>query len=75
MVCKCASKRLVKVMAKSSDLNTFEFLETGKFVDGYVPGNLGIGRGDYIRFTYCLNCGQIQGNFPLDKTDEEGNEI
>jgi hypothetical protein len=27
---------------------------------------MGIGHGDYIEFRYCLNCGQIQGEFPIE---------
>jgi hypothetical protein len=33
--------------------------------DGYVPNDLGIGGGDYIQFSYCMDCGKIQGSFPL----------
>ena len=33
--------------------------------EGYVPENLNIGGGDYIEFTYCLQCGKIQGDFPI----------
>ena len=32
---------------------------------GYVPRDLGVGGGDDVEFTYCLDCGQIQGTFPL----------
>jgi hypothetical protein len=31
----------------------------------YVPSDLGIGGGDDVQFDYCLDCGQIQGKFPL----------
>jgi len=27
----------------------------------YVPGDLGIGGGDYISFSFCRSCGKIQG--------------
>jgi hypothetical protein len=33
--------------------------------DGYVPRALGIGGGDYIEFEVCLNCGQMQGKYPI----------
>jgi hypothetical protein len=32
--------------------------------DGYVPDDIGIGSGDYVDFNYCLQCGQIQDEFP-----------
>jgi hypothetical protein len=35
---------------------------------------MGIGGGDYVEFDYCLNCGQIQGQFPLNKTKVERGE-
>jgi hypothetical protein len=38
----------------------------GRHLHGYVPRDLGIGgRGDDVHFDYCLDCGQILGNFPL----------
>jgi hypothetical protein len=38
---------------------------------GYVPRDLGIGGGDDVHFAYCLDCGQIQGKFPLPITRME----
>jgi hypothetical protein len=32
---------------------------------------MGIGGGDYVAFSYCLDCGQIQGDFPLPETGME----
>ena len=35
---------------------------------GYVPEGIGVGAedsDDYVEFTYCLDCGQIQGEFPV----------
>ena len=37
----------------------------GERHSGYVPRDLGIGGGDDIGFDYCLDCGQVQGAFPL----------
>ena len=31
---------------------------------------MGIGGGDYIEFAYCLDCGQIQKDFPVDLSSE-----
>ena len=36
-----------------------------------VPTDLGIGGGSAIEFEYCLDCGRIQGDFPLDMTEVE----
>ena len=32
---------------------------------GYVPNGLNIGGGDYCEIDYCLECGQLQGEFPI----------
>lgn len=62
---KCYSKRLAFINAKSSDLCDVEI----PFVDfeksGYLPHYLGIGGNNDVDFAYCLDCGQIQGNFPI----------
>ena len=78
MIClKCGGKRIMHVNGKSSDCNSFSY--KGKDYDYfYVPENIGIGGDDYIEFSYCLECGQIQGDFPVpDPTfyfENENNE-
>jgi|WetSurMetagenome_2_1015567.scaffolds.fasta_scaffold1759253_2 hypothetical protein len=67
----CKSKRLCSVNGKCDDRCTVEV--GGADCDDYVPSDLGIGGGDYLRFTYCLDCGKIQGSFPLEKTELEDN--
>lgn len=62
MACKCGSDRIASVTAKCSDCC---YVELGSaHHDGYVPGDIGIGGGDYVEFKYCLECGQIQGPWP-----------
>ena len=66
MKCKCGdSKRVASINAKCSDLCFF----TGDGVerDGYVPYHMGVGGGDYVEFDFCMDCGQIDGDFPLRK--------
>lgn len=65
---RCDSERICSINAKSSDLNNGYIM--GKSFDGYVPEGLGIGGGDYVKFSWCLECGQIQGEFPLDTPDK-----
>jgi hypothetical protein len=43
----------------------------GRHEYGYVPRDLGVGGGDDVQFAYCLDCGQIQGRFPLPPTRME----
>lgn len=72
MACqRCKSERCASVSGKCSDL--FSMSIQGHSYDGYVPDDIGIGKyGDYVRLTYCLDCGQIQGRFPLPPTQCEG---
>lgn len=72
---KCGSERIISISSKSSDLNYFQY--NGKEYEGYVVEDIGIGEGgDYIEFSWCLDCGQIQGNFPIEERDffEDYNE-
>lgn len=73
MTCqRCQSPRVASVSGKTADLC---YVNLGdEELDGYVPSDMGIGRGDYIRFSWCLTCGQIQGDFPLDPCSLEEDE-
>jgi len=72
MSCKCGSERIAYVSAKCSDMCNVSI--GAKELNDCVPRDMGIGHGDYVEFSYCLDCGQIQGEFPLEKTDLEGSE-
>ncbi len=74
MICinpNCNSARIVAVMGKCSELFNVENRSGVGRYDGYVPIDLGIGGEDYIEFSHCLECGQIQGKFPLPHADIE----
>jgi hypothetical protein len=43
----------------------------GRHYHGYVPRDLGFGGSDDVQFDYCLDCGQIQGQFPLPPAELE----
>lgn len=60
----CKSDRIASVSGKTSDLCFYTFKGAEK--DGYVPYDVGIDGGDYIAFSYCLECGQMQGEFPVE---------
>lgn len=67
MTCKneqCKSDRIASVSGKTSDLCFYTYKGVEK--DGYVPYGVGIDGGDYIAFGYCLECGHIQDDFPVD---------
>jgi hypothetical protein len=70
---KCGSVRIIRIDAKCNDLFSYEI--DGFDYQGYVPSDLGIGGGDYIKFNLCLECGSIQGNFPIESPENnEGEE-
>ena len=60
---RCSSERVVSINAKCSDLCFTRY--QGMESDGYVPNEFGIGGGDYIRIKLCIECGAVQGQFPL----------
>lgn len=60
---RCKSERVALLNAKCSDC--CQLVAEGKELFGYVADDAGIGGGDYVEFYYCLDCGQIQGKFPV----------
>jgi hypothetical protein len=60
----CQSGRIIEVGGKSSDCNNITY--KGQEHNGYVLRSLNIGGGDYYEFSFCLQCGQIQDEFPVD---------
>jgi len=70
----CSSERLAKVSYKTRSVE-YEVWETDGVGIPFIPGEAGISD---IYFTYCLDCGQIQGHWPaenLDDTIEEWRKI
>lgn len=59
----CCSERIISIMGKCSDCFNAQYM--GIDYDGYVLSEAGIGGGDDIEMKYCLDCGKIQGNFPI----------
>jgi hypothetical protein len=73
MTCmRCQSERVADAGGKCSDMSHFSVGEID--YNGYVPYDVGIGGGDYIEIRYCLDCGQMQGNFPLPLSPIEKGE-
>lgn len=66
---KCKSERILNVNGKTSDcfnaMTCFPAPLKCVELSDYPPMDIGIGGNDYIEFSYCLECGQIQGEFPL----------
>jgi len=70
---KCGSDRVCEVHARCE--SAFRCWIQDHTYMGYVPDDLGLGfthgGGDHVTFSYCLNCGQMQGRFPLKLTKIE----
>jgi len=65
MSCKrCKKDRIASVNGETSDLCSVSYRD--KETDGYVPYDIGIGGGDYLEFGYCLECGTLVGDFPIN---------
>ena len=69
-MCDCGSERLLNVQGKTSDgcFVSYRNIEH----DGYVPRLDCIGGGDYIEFTLCMDCGRVQGQFPVPDENIKG---
>lgn len=75
---RCQSKRIANLSAKCDDRCSVTVAGKDKRSD-YVPRGLGIGGGDYVDFSWCLDCGQMQNSFPLrlssiEEDDEDAEE-
>lgn len=71
---KCGSNRILSFSAKCSDM--FNCSIGQKEHDGYVPEDVGLGGryGDYVSGDLCMNCGQLQGTWPLPQSELEASE-
>lgn len=70
----CNCEHLITVNAKCSDLCHID-IDNKKELEGYPPQDLNISDdSDYISFSYCMTCGKIQGEWPLDVSHYLNNE-
>ena len=66
MTC-CINPKICDVTGKCSDLIDF-YMPNGERIFGEYPDwshNL-ITKYDYISFSFCMNCGKIQGDFHIE---------
>lgn len=61
---RCQSDRVLGLLSHSRDLNCLEF--KGQEHQGYLPPVNNICAGDDVEIDICLECGQIQGTFPVE---------
>lgn len=68
----CESNRIANIGGKCSDLGSASItIDKFTYDSDYIPTDMNIAGGDYIEFNVCLDCGQIQGVWPLDETQLE----
>lgn len=66
---RCGSDRIFNTCSKASDLHDWEYRD--RRGDGYLPYVNGVGGGDYVTVAVCLECGQCQGEFPVEPDFED----
>jgi len=67
MTCqRCKSERVAQIVAKHSDMFWFSCpADEVEVKSDYAPRVQNVCGGDYTRFKVCLDCGQVQGTFPV----------
>lgn len=68
MACqRCQSKRVALINAKCADLCHFECDADGVERNDYPPELDSLATYKYIRIEICLDCGTVQGKFPISR--------
>ena len=62
---RCSKDRVASFIAKCSNSFAIKVEADNIEHEGQVPSDIGIGGGDYVEALYCLDCGQLQGEFPV----------
>ena len=65
---RCSSERILSVCGKVRDCCSYS-LYGGRDFEGF-PYDMNLGEGEYLEFKLCLECGQLQGTFPLPVENE-----
>lgn len=63
------SSRILSVSSHSKDMCVVSINDIEEV--GYTPYDMGIGGGDDVEIDLCLNCGLVQGKWPLPLTKLE----
>jgi hypothetical protein len=67
---RCDSERILRVCIKNNDCFNAEFMGRN-FRFGSYPYVKNIVNGDYTEPDICLECGQVQGKFPIGDLDDD----
>ena len=63
----CNSIRVLEIDSKASDCHGWVYM--GRDGDGYAPHVPNVCGGDYVHLLVCLDCGKVQGKFPVVSED------
>lgn len=66
---RCGSERVLHLHTHSRDCHFATFMDVEN--DGYAPKGLPFCDGDDAWFEVCLKCGQLQGEWPYEASDED----
>ena len=66
---RCGSERVLHAQSHGRDCQNWSIGDNEG--DGYLPRDFGIGAGDDMSVSVCLDCGQMQGTWPRPKTQFE----
>lgn len=70
MVCKkCESERSITISGKVSDLCAVTINHLSFTTEGYPPLIPNVCGNEMIRFTFCVDCGTIQGYQPMSDNE------
>lgn len=60
---RCSSERVLHASSHGRDCHDWSMGK--KAGDGYLPNDFSLGGGDGMHVRVCLDCGQLQGKWPL----------
>lgn len=68
---KCKSKRILSIVANSKNSNSIKFHNQNiNLEDVYLPEIDNVCNDDDVAIDVCLDCGQLQGTWPVDDDEE-----
>lgn len=66
---ECGSERIYTAVGHGKDSNSVSYM--GRTQDGYLPYITNLGGGDDLEVSVCLDCGQAQGEWPVEGPESE----
>ncbi len=70
---ECNSERIVELHANCPD-GCKIYIGDDIFHEGDIPTDMNIGGPDFLAIEFCLSCGILQSNFPVEETELEASK-